>query len=210
MASPLQTLEVPEDALSHTPLEDAQGLGIGVLLCALGTVLLTHLGFITGQTAGLALVIAYATGWSFGPVFFAVNLPFYVFAWLRLGPEFTLKTFGAVTLLALLAELMPGWMSLGPVNPIFGAVLIGAVLAVGLLAVFRHGGSLGGLGVVALYVQDKTGFRAGWVQLGFDIALFAVAFLLFPATIVFYSLLGAVVLNVLIAINHRRDRYIAR
>src|SRR6056297_1588746 len=189
MASPLQTVEISADALRHTRLEDAQGLGVGVLLCALGTLLLTHLGFITGQTAGLALVISYATGWSFGPVFFVVNLPFYAFAWARLGAEFTLKSLGCVALLA---------------------VLVGAVLAVGLIAIFRHGGSLGGLGVVALYIQDRTGFRAGWVQLLFDLGLFGVAALLFPASVVAYSLLGAVVLNVAIAINHRRDRYIAR
>jgi len=210
MASPLQTVEVSAEALRHKPLEDLQGLGIGVLLCALGTLFLTHLGFITGQTAGLALVISYATGWSFGPVFFVVNLPFYAFAWARLGAEFTLKSLGCVALLSVLVELMPGWMALGPINPVFGAVLIGSVLAVGLIAIFRHGGSLGGLGVVALYIQDRTGFRAGWVQLLFDLALFGVAALLFPASVVAYSLLGAVVLNVAIAINHRRDRYIAR
>lgn len=210
MASPLQTVEVAADALRHTPLEDAQGLGIGVLLCALGTVLLTHLGFITGQTAGLALVIAYLTGWSFGPVFFVINLPFYVFAWARIGPEFTLKSLGCVTALAVLVELIPRWLELGEVAPLFGAIVIGTLLALGLIAVFRHGGSLGGLGVVALYIQDRTGFRAGWVQLIFDLALFALAALLFPASIVAWSLLGAVVLNVAIAINHRRDRYIAR
>jgi uncharacterized membrane-anchored protein YitT (DUF2179 family) len=210
MASPLQTLEVTEDALRHSSLEDAQGLGIGVLLCALGTLFLTHLGFITGQTAGLALVISYVTGWAFGPVFFVVNLPFYAFAWARLGPEFTLKSVAAVTALSVLVELMPTWVVLGEVNPVFGAMIIGCLLSVGLLAIFRHGGSLGGLGIVALYIQDTTGFRAGWVQLAFDVALFAVAFLLFPASIVAFSLLGALVLNLAIAINHRRDRYIAR
>ena len=210
MASPLQTVEVPEDALRHTPLEDGQGLAIGVLLCALGTMFLAHLGFITGQTAGLALVISYVTGWSFGAIFFVLNLPFYAFAWVRLGPEFTLKSLAAVAALSVLVELMPAWIGLGDMNPAFGAILIGCLLAVGLLAIFRHGGSLGGLGVVALYIQDTTGFRAGWVQLVFDIGLFAVAFLLFPVSIVAYSLLGAVVLNIAIAINHRRDRYIAR
>jgi len=210
MASPLQTVEVPEDALSHTPLEDAQGIGIGVLFCAFGTALITHLGFITGQTAGLALIIAYVSGWSFGPVFFVINLPFYVFAWMRLGPEFTLKSFASVAILSVLTELIPGWMDFGEVDPLFGAVFIGAILSIGLIAVFRHGGSLGGLGVVALYIQDTTGFRAGWVQLAFDVAIFGAAFLLFPTPLVLYSLLGALVLNVTVAINHRRDRYIAR
>jgi uncharacterized membrane-anchored protein YitT (DUF2179 family) len=74
---------------------------------------------------------------------------------------------------------------------------------------FRHNGSLGGLGVLALLVQDSTGFRAGYVQLIADGVIFAVALFLFPLATVGWSLLGALVLNMVIAINHRRDRYIA-
>ena len=210
MPSPLLTIEVREDALHHTVMDDAQGLGIGILMCSFGTVMLAHMGFLTGQTAGLALLIAYVTDWSFGAVFFLINIPFYVFAWLRIGPAFTLKSLGAVAVLSVLTELIPGWMDLGDINPIFAAVFVGVILSIGLLAVFRHGGSLGGFGVVALYIQDKTGFRAGWVQLIFDGLLFLIAFLIFPFSVVAYSLLGAVVLNLSIAVNHRRDRYIAR
>jgi hypothetical protein len=79
----------------------------------------------------------------------------------------------------------------------------------GLLALFRHNGSLGGLGVIALMIQDTTGFRAGWVQLVFDGFLFGLVFCFFDATVVMYSLLGAMVLNLIIAINLRRDRYVA-
>ncbi|MEM0935275.1 MAG: YitT family protein [Pseudomonadota bacterium] len=209
MPSPLQTVEIDPDAVRHTATEDIQGLSAGIMLCGVGVTLLAHLGFVTGQTAGLALVIAYAMEWSFGVVFFVINLPFYAFAWARLGTEFTLKSLACVTALSVLTELIPGWMPLGDVNPLFGVLAFGALTGVGLLAVFRHKGSLGGLGVVALYAQDRFGIKAGYVQLGFDVALFAVAFALFPAEVVAYSLLGAVVLNGLIAFNHRRDRYIA-
>lgn len=70
-------------------------------------------------------------------------------------------------------------------------------------------GSLGGIGVVALLVQDGTGFRAGHGQPVADAAIFDAAVLLSPATLVLWSLFGAVVLNLVIAVNHRRDRYIA-
>ena len=73
----------------------------------------------------------------------------------------------------------------------------------------RHNGALGGLGVVALMVQDSTGFRAGYVQLIVDAVIFGIAALLFPLSVVLYSLLGALVLNLVIAINHRRNRYVA-
>jgi hypothetical protein len=67
----------------HSLIEDAQGIAYGATMAAFGITLLTHLGLVTGQTAGLAVLIAYATGWSFGPVFFAVNLPFYILGYLR-------------------------------------------------------------------------------------------------------------------------------
>jgi uncharacterized membrane-anchored protein YitT (DUF2179 family) len=45
--------------------------------------------------------------------------------------------------------------------------------------------------------------------MAFDLALFALAFTLRDPVSVLWSVLGAVVLNLVIAINHRRDRYIA-
>ena len=77
------------------------------------------------------------------------------------------------------------------------------------MALFRHGASLGGIGILALYIQEKTGFRAGWTQLLFDAVLFSVAFGLRDFMTVVYSFLGALVVNLVIAINHRKDRYIA-
>lgn len=210
MPSPLMTIEVPEDALSHRWYEDAQGLGIGTLFTSFAVYLITHLGLMTGQTAGLALLISYTTEWSFGPVFFVINIPFYLFAWLRLGPTFTVKSFICVGLMSAFTEVAPNWIELGEINLLFGAVFIGCLAAIGLIAMFRHGGSMGGLGVVALYIQDATGFRAGWVQMIFDVVIFGAAFFILPPVMVIYSLIGAVVLNAAIAINHRRDRYIAK
>jgi uncharacterized membrane-anchored protein YitT (DUF2179 family) len=88
-------------------------------------------------------------------------------------------------------------------------VLFGFLSGSALLALFRHGASLGGIGIVALMLQDRLGWRAGWVQLGFDAVLFALAFLVIEVRLVLISFLGALVVNLVIAINHRRDRYVA-
>ena len=53
------------------------------------------------------------------------------------------------------------------------------------------------------------GWRAGWVQLGFDAVLFTLAFLVIEPDLVLISFLGALVVNLVVAINHRRDRYLA-
>ncbi|MCC7321543.1 MAG: YitT family protein [Rubellimicrobium sp.] len=196
------------DSTHHSLFEDAQGLVYGVTLAGFGILLLTHLGLVTGQTAGLAVLISYATGWSFGPVFFVINLPFYWLGWRRMGAGFVIRTFLSVAGLSVLSMLMPGWMSFARVDPLFGAVLFGLVSGSALLALFRHGASLGGIGILGLIVQDRTGFRAGHVQLLFDAGLFAAAFLVLDPVTVGTSFLGAAVVNLVIAINHRRDRYI--
>jgi len=193
----------------HSVIEDVQGLGLGVFLCSIGMNVLTHLGLITGQTAGIAVILSYLTGWSFGVMFFAINLPFYLLAYRRLGPIFTLKSLISVSALSVGTTLLPHGFVIGYLHPALGAVMFGSLVGLGMLAMFRHGGSLGGLGVVALIVQDRFGFRAGYVQLIGDAVIFSVAALLFPVSVVVWSLLGAVVLNLIIAINHRRDRYIA-
>lgn len=193
----------------HAPLEDLQGILVGTALVALALQLLTHPGLITGQIAGLALVISYAGGWGFGVLFLALNLPFYALAIRRMGWAFTIKSFSSVLLLSGFTELFPSFITFDRLDPLAAALLFGVAAGVGLLSLFRHGASLGGVGIVALYLQDRTGFKAGWTQLIFDAGVFALAFWLFPPLTVVYSLVGAAVLNLIIAVNHRRDRYIA-
>ncbi|MEP2640291.1 YitT family protein [Roseobacter sp.] len=198
-----------DDPKKHTLWEDTQGLGLGVFLCSVGVHILTSVGLITGQTAGLAIIFAYLTGYPFGITFFVINLPFYVLAYRRLGVQFTLKSLMSVTLMSLITMALPWGMSFDQLDPGLAAITFGAMSGLGLLAMFRHNGSMGGFGVVALLVQDTTGFKAGWVQLILDAVIFTAAFLLFPIDVVLYSLVGSVVLNLIVAVNHRRDRYIA-
>ena len=194
----------------HTAVDDAQGLIYGASMAAFGVVILSHLGLVTGQTAGLALLMSYVTGWGFGPVFFALNLPFYWLGYQRLGAAFVVKTFVAVAMVSALSMILPPFIRFETLNPAIGAVLFGFATGSALLALFRHGASLGGIGIVALWLQDKTGFRAGYMQMLVDGAIFTAALLLLPLPQVVYSALGALVVNMVIALNHSRDRYIAR
>jgi uncharacterized membrane-anchored protein YitT (DUF2179 family) len=192
----------------YTLLEDAQGMAISTVQCALGIHLLRVAGLVTGGTAGLALLIAYATSWNFGTVFFLVNLPFYAIAWMRKGPVFAIKSFASVTLVSTLAEALPHWIVIDHLNPAIAAILFGVCAGVGLLGLFRHGSSLGGVSIVAVIVQDRWGIRAGWVQIGYDAVLFVISLAILAPEKVVWSLLGAMILNLVIALNHRRDWYV--
>ncbi|MDD8023140.1 MAG: YitT family protein [Paracoccaceae bacterium] len=200
--------DLTSPAKHYTLFEDVQGLLIASMQAALGIHLLRAAGLVTGGTAGLALIISYVTGWNFSLVFFTINLPFYGFAYWARGIGFCLKSLGTVTLVSLLAEALKPLMQIAHISPGAAAILFGISAGVGLLGLFRHSGSLGGVSIVAVILQDKFGFKAGWTQLIHDLALFSVAIWLLPADRVAWSLLGAAILNFVIAFNHRRDWYI--
>lgn len=197
------------DAQHHTAIEDAQGIAFGVTMASFGMHVLTHMGFVTGQTTGFAILLAHATGLPFPTVYFAVTLPFLGLAWRRMGGRFALKTLITTAALTALVSILPRWIELGRIEPAFAAVLIGLLFGIGALATIRHGGSFGGLSILWIELQDRTGFRAGTAQLLSDVVIFGLAALILPLETLLWSFLGAAVFAGFLAINHRRDRYVA-
>lgn len=181
---------------------------MAALQAALGLHLLSAAALVTGGTAGAALILSYISGFSFGIVFFAINIPFYAFAYRAKGIQFALKSFFTVTLVSLMAEALQPFFTIESIHPGVAAVLFGISAGVGLLGLFRHKGSLGGVSIIAVIIQDKFGFKAGWTQIIHDLVLFAIAFFIFAPEQVLWSLTGALILNLVIAMNHRRDWYV--
>ena len=209
MAVPPGVTAAPALRVHHRPHEDVQALVTGTLFVALGVVMFGQAGLLTGGTAGIAFLLHYRTGVNFGLAFFLVNLPFYLFAWRRMGAEFTLKTFAAVALLSLFAALLPHGLAFEYLSPVLSAVLGGLLCGAGMLMLFRHHASLGGMNVLVLYLQDRLGWRAGKVQMAIDCLILLGALWVADWQRVALSVLGAVVLNMTLAINHRPGRYMA-
>jgi len=149
----------------HTALEDVHALLIGSSFIAVGLTLLKTAGLVTGGVAGVALILSYLTDWPVGTVFLVLNIPFYILAQRALGWMFTLKTLATNLLLAGLAFGMPHWLKVTGVDPVFAAVFGGTIIGMGILALARHRASVGGIGVLALYLQEKRGISAGKVQM---------------------------------------------
>lgn len=191
----------------HTPFEDLAAILTGTAIFALGATFMTWAGLPSGGTTGIALLAHYTSGFGFGALFFVVNVPFYVLSALRMSWKLTLRTVFAVALVALYAQFMPSWLRIGHLDTIFAAAMAGLLMGVGLLILFRHRTSLGGFNLLALYAQERLGMRAGWVQMSMDATVLAVATLVLPLDKVAISLIGAVTLNLVIATNHRPDRY---
>lgn len=217
MAVPTTILPPPEPSAPpgkpvarHSILDDAQGILLGAAYICLGVVFLQSGGLVSSGAAGLALVVHQATDMSFGLAFFLVNLPFYYFAWARLGLRFTLKSFLSVGLTSVIASIFSHWFAISYIHPAISATIGGSLIGVGLLFLFRHDSSVGGFGVLGLYLQDRFGWRAGIVQLCLDAVVMLLALLNSNPVTVAWSVYGAVVANFVIGVNHRRDRYVTR
>ncbi len=197
------------DPTRHSLIEDVQGIAFGVCMAAVGMHVLTFSGFVAGQTTGVAALIAYGFNLPFPAVYFAVSVPFLWFGWRRMGARFALKTLVTIATLSILTAVLPNWLGFSHIHPAFAALLFGILFGIAALAVVRHGGSFGGISILWLMLQDRTGVPAGYAQLVFDIVLFAISVLILETGPLMWSFAGAVVFNLFLAINHRKDRYIA-
>lgn len=177
------------------------------VLVSLGVFLLSQAGLITGGIAGFALLLEKLTPFSFGTLFLVLNIPFYFLALKELGGRFTINTIVCVGLVSFFSGYVGNLVELANLSPAFAASSGGVLIGFGMLIVFRHQASLGGIGILAYYLQNRYGWRAGYVQLGMDLAILSIGLFTIPMSVLSMSILGAVVLNSILAVNHRPGRY---
>ncbi|MDC0738353.1 YitT family protein [Cognatishimia sp. SS12] len=180
---------------------DMQGLTFGILLACLSMVLLKSAGLVTGQTAGLALLLSYVLPVGFGPMFFLISFPFFIAGWIKRGTVFAFHTFLAILGISLITPVLDASIHFTYIHPLVAAILGGVCAGMAVIAIFRHNGSAGGMTVLGLLVEERTGIKAGWVQLAIDGVIFLVAAAMMPLVLVLYSFVGAVVMNLMIAWN---------
>ena len=197
----------PPIAEKHALWEDALALPCGAFLLSFGLFLLSEIGGVSGGLAGVAILGSYWTGLGFGVLFFLINLPFYWLAVRRMGWAFTIKTLIAVSLISVFTAVHGLYLDVSEIAPLYAVIFAGLVIGVGMLMLFRHGASAGGFGILAAYLQERRGIRAGYVQGALDLVVVIASLALVPLDILAYSILGAVLLNLVLAINHRPGRY---
>ncbi|MEU3097110.1 YitT family protein [Streptomyces sp. NPDC006967] len=191
----------------HGVAEDLLAILTGTFVASLGLFLVQSSGTVTGGTAGLALLIGYAVDLPYGLVFALVNLPFFVLAVTKKGWNFMIRTGVSIGVFSVLTSLHPMEIPEIAIDPVYAAVTGNLLAGMGLLVLFRHRSSLGGFNVFALVMQERLGLRAGYVQLALDIVIVAASLTVVPPSAVLLSAMGAVVLNVVLAFNHRPGRY---
>lgn len=209
MKNNTSTPNVTPTSDAHTKLEDMLAMLIGTFILSFALNLLQFSVVMTGGTAGLSLLIHYMTGLKFGTVFFLINIPFYYFAYIKMGTTLVIKTFIAVLFLSIFTEIMPQFIRIQMLNPIYATVVSNLIMGVSFLILFRHRSSLGGINLLALYLQSKFSIAAGKFQMGVDLSILIASSFFVEWHLLAISILGAIILNFIIAMNHKSSRYIA-
>lgn len=197
-------------AQEHSAVEDILGILTGAFAASLGLYLLNAVHAVTGGTAGLSLLLGYGTVWPFWALFAVINVPFAVLAVWKKGWDFTIRTVVSIGLVSGFAVVHENFLPLGAVDPVYGTFAGNLLAGVGVLILFRHRSSVGGVQIVALLLQERTGMRAGWTLMVFDVLVIVAALLVVPWPMVLLSAGGAVLLNLVLALNHRPGRYLGR
>jgi len=192
----------------HTVLEDVLAIVTAVGFVSLGLRFLAQAGLLTGGTSGVALLLTRVTPLTFGQLFLLLNVPFFWLGIRQMGWRFTLKTFAAILLVSLATDRLQLVLRLEWIHPLYAAVLGGFLMGIGLLILFRHQACLGGLNILAIWLQERRGVRAGVFQMAVDSAVVAASLLVVSPAVIGLSIVGAVALNVVLAVNHRPGRYL--
>lgn len=174
----------------------------GCLLVSLGIHLLNSAQLLISGTAGAGMILLRLTDLSFGQLFFLLNLPFYLLALRYIGWQFTLRTFCSISLLSLLTELMQRYLVLS-VEPWFAAILGGLLIGFGVTILFRHKASLGGLNILALYLEKRFAIHPGKTTMAGDVVIALAGLWIFAPEQVAYSLLAFIAMSSVVGRYHR-------
>ncbi|ELE7613030.1 YitT family protein [Vibrio vulnificus] len=191
----------------HSFRENLLALTLGSALVSLGVIFFNQVGLLTGGTAGLAIFLTKVTDFSFGQVFFALNLPFYLLSVMRMGWRFTINTFIAVTIVSFAVDHLHHVIQIAHIDQFYAALLGGGLIGIGMLIIFRHKMSLGGFNILALFLQERFGIRAGKVQMALDCTIVVFSLFIVEPYLIALSVLGAVATNLILAMNHKPGRY---
>lgn len=192
----------------HNTFEDVFGITTGSIMIACGIAMLHNGGILTGGIAGLSLMLSKIIGIEVGTIYLISGIPFMVFAAVTKGMRFAIRSTLTLTFVSLLVNVFPHFLTFKAENLVMTSIIANILLGVGMLIIFRHQSSMGGFNVIAILAQERLRWKAGYVQLILDGLVLLSAFSTYSLRLVLISILGDAVLNSVLAINHRSDRYV--
>lgn len=196
------------DAFKHTWYEDFFGIATGSVLLAIGIYMLQSGHILTGGTVGLALLLTKNIHLSVSVLYDLISIPFFILGIWKKGLIFATRSFINIVVVSYLVSLFPHYITMDHINPLAIAIIANTILGMGLLAIFRHNSSLGGFNITALIAQDMFKIQAGYIQAALDCCVLIAGLASYDTKRILCSLVGVIVLNGILALYHRQDRYV--
>jgi len=141
-----------------------------------------------GGVVGISMIISQLWGVPLGVLTIALNIPFMIVGFKRLGIRFLVKAIYAMVVFSSFLgffEHMKEVTNQEILVVVFGGVLLG----VGVGLILRYGGCLDGTEIVAMLLSHHMEFSVGQIVLFFNIIIYAAAGFLFGPDRALYSLL---------------------
>jgi uncharacterized membrane-anchored protein YitT (DUF2179 family) len=176
---------------------------IGCFAVALGIKILTSSELVIGGTAGMGMVLQHITPFSFGALFFFINIPFYFLAIIQLGLPFTIKSFISVTILSVMSEALDHFFTFTIPFPIISSLTGGILIGFGLILLFRCGSSLGGVNMLCVYLDKRYGINPGKTILATDVIIVGSAFFIVGLEKVLYSIVAILMMSHVLGRYHK-------
>ena len=141
-----------------------------------------------GGVVGISIMLNTLMKVPLGVLTFALNIPFLIIGWRKMGKMFILKSGYAMLIFSLFLQVF------APLKNVTEEYLLavsfgGVILGIGVGLVIRFGGCLDGTETVAILLNKKFKFPVGQTVLIFNIGIFAVAGFFFGFDRAMYSLL---------------------
>lgn len=176
----------------------------GCFLAALGLFFLQSSSLLVGGTAGLAAISNQVISLSMGTWFFLINAPFFIIAFKQMGKSFTFKSIIGVALVSVITDSLAFMINISAIPVWLAAFIGGGLIGIGLLILFKHNTSLGGVNILALYIEKHYGIHSGKVMLATDMVVVCCALFLYPIDKILYSLIGFFVLTSVLGRYHKK------
>lgn len=141
-----------------------------------------------GGVVGISMIISQLWGVPLGVLTIALNIPFMIVGFKRLGIRFLVKAIYAMIVFSSFLGVFEHMKEVTN-HEILVVVFGGVLLGVGVGLILRYGGCLDGTEIVAMLLSHHMEFSVGQIVLFFNIIIYAAAGFLFGPDRALYSLL---------------------
>jgi len=143
--------------------------------------------FIDGGVMGISLLINTKSGVPLALLIIVINVPFILLGWHQIGKGFSLKSVGAISLLAIAVVLIP--YPIVTDDRLLVAVFGGFFLGAGIGFTIRGGAVIDGTEILAIFLSRKQSLSVGDFILVFNILIFFAAAYFLSVEVAMYAML---------------------